>query len=365
MKMYRSVFVGLAFLSLFVMATGCQPSQQRDTAAAEPTIQPTETTTEKPPVKVTESEPVVTGDVPVLKVENPAHDFGEIGPGASDKCEYKFKNVGTATLKIDRIQSTCGCTVPQLKKKIYEPGESGVIKLTFKAPTVKGKVKKHLYIVSNDPKKPRFELEVKAKVVVKVSIAPEAVELRLDKDNGGMPDIVVKSLDDREFSIKSVIVPQQAIKVKIDPAKKAKEFVLKPAVDINKLNQFNTGIIQVRTDHPQAGTLSVRYEALQKYVIQRPRMILQNVEPAKAIIKDNFIRSNYGTPVEIASVTSRNNYMEIESQERDGEHLKLKIKITPPARTATSRRYITDEMTVVLKDETMLKIRCSGWYKLR
>lgn len=364
MKMYRSTIVGLLILSLLVMA-GCQPSQQRDTTTPQPETQPAEVTVDKPAVEVTEPEPVVAADGPVVKVENPVHDFGEMGPNASDKCEYKFTNAGNATLKIDRIQSTCGCTVPQLEKKTYEPGESGVIKVTFRAPSVKGKVNKHLYIISNDPKNPRFELGIKANVVVKVSIAPESVELRLDKENAGMPDIVVKSLDDREFSITSVIVGRQAIKVPFDRKEKAKEFTLKPVVDKKMLNEFNNGIIQVKTDHPRAGTLSVRYEVIPWYTVQRDRIILQNVQPGVAIIKDNFIRSNYGKTVEIASVTSRNNYMEIESQERDGEHLKFKIRITPPERNETSRRYITDEMTITLKDGTKLKVRSSGWYKLR
>lgn len=362
MKMYRSGIVGILCL-MVIVAGGCQPSQEK--SSAEPMDQkPVVAEREKTSSPVT---PVVgvEGDVPILTVENPTHDFGEMGPNASAKCEYKFTNTGTALLKIDRVQSTCGCTVPELKKKEYAPGESGVVTVTFRAPTVKGKVNKHLYIVSNDPKNPRFELGIKAEVVVKVSIEPETIDLRLDQENAGMSNIVVKSLDDKEFAIQSVTVARQVLTVPIDPTKRAKEFTLEPVVDIQKLNEFTTGVIQVKTDHPQAGTLVVRYNAIPKYEISRPRIILQNVEPGVALEKDVIIRSNYGTPVEIESSTSRNGYMEIASQERDGEHLKMMVKITPPDQENSSRRYITDELTLILKDQTKLTVRCSGWFKLK
>ncbi len=357
MKMYRSVIFGVVLMISCLLAVGCQPSQEKAPDAAAPQK---DVASEQ-----IAAETVKTDQVPMLQVEKTEHDFGEMGPSASGKCEFAFKNVGTGTLMIDRVQSTCGCTVPQLKKKEYAPGESGVIDVTFRAPSTKGKVNKHLYIVSNDPKQPRFELGIKAVVTVKVSISPENVKLHLNEDNAGMSNIVIKSLDDREFSIKSVTIGRDVMKIDIDPAKKAKEFVLKPVVNKEKLNEFNTGVIQVKTDHPQAGTLVVRYNAVPAYEVTRPRIILQNVEPGVPIVKDVIIRSNYGKLVEIDSVTSRNGYMEIESQEQDGEHLQLQIKITPPDKESSSRRYITDELSVVLKDQTALTIRCSGWFKLK
>jgi hypothetical protein len=57
--------------------------------------------------------------------------------------------------------------------------------------------------------------------------------------------------------------------------------------------------------------------------------------------------------------------MEIESQEQEGNHIKLMIKITPPAQGATQRRYISDELTITLKGGHKLKIRCSGWFRMK
>lgn len=361
--MYKSLSVIGILLTIVVLTqSGCQPGQA-GTDKQEPGMAPDQQQIQQ---TVTGAEPALGQDVPAISIENPVHDFGEMGPGAKDKCEFKFKNAGTGTLIIDRVQSTCGCTVPQLKKKEYAPGEEGVVSVSFHAPSTKTNTTKHLYIISNDPKTPRAELTIKAEVVVKVEVSPENVELRLDEDNSGMSDIILKSLDSREFSIKSITVsPQNVIRIPFDATQKAKEFVLKPVVDKQKLNETNTGIIQINTDHPQSGTLVVRYHATPQYEVSRPRIILQNVTPGVPIVKDVLIRSNYNKDVEIESVESRNGYMEIESQEKDGQHLQLQVKITPPEQETSSRRYITDELKIMLKDGTTLTIRCSGWFKLK
>lgn len=366
MKMHKAlngVIITLIVVVLVVLS-GCQAKQAKPAQSGELVTQPAPVP-QKTPKAAAPAKPV-KGEVPVISIENPEHDFGEMGPGGRDTCEFKFKNIGSADLKIDRVQSTCGCTVPELEKKDYAPGEEGVVKVSYHAPSVKTNVTKHLYIISNDPQTPRAELTIKADVTVKVEISPENVELRLDEKNAGMPNLVVKSVDGKEFSIKDVTVsPQQIIKIPFDTAKKAAEFTLEPVVDMKKLSEYNTGVIQIKTDHPQSGTLVVRYHATPEYEVSRPRIILQNVEPGVPVVKDVLIRSNYDKDVEIASATSKNGYMEIESQEKEGKHLQLQVKITPPEQESSARRYITDELDITLKDGTVLTIRCSGWFKLK
>ncbi|MHC5158686.1 MAG: DUF1573 domain-containing protein, partial [Planctomycetota bacterium] len=314
---------------------------------------------------------------PKIVMTKDVHDFGKIGPATSNKADYEFKNEGQSALLVNRIQSTCGCSKPTLIKDgkrfamplkepvSFEPGELGQIEVTFKSPSRKGKVEKSLYVLSDDPASERTKFSVKAEVIVKVSVEPETVDLKLDVENAGMPDIVVKSTDGQEFSIKSVTQVQKAINIPFDPEVKATEFVLKPEVVIEKLGQSKTGVIQIKTTHPQAGTLMVRYNVKPMYELTNPRFILQNVEPGVAIIRENLIRSNYGKPAEIESIESRNGYMEIEGQQQDGDHIKLTVKITPPAQSDSAKRYITDELTITLKDGHKLTIRCSGWFRLK
>ena len=68
---------------------------------------------------------------PRISFEKTVHNFGEVGIREKGGCEFKFKNTGQALLKIRKIRSTCGCTVPSLSKTEYEPGEEGVIKVKY------------------------------------------------------------------------------------------------------------------------------------------------------------------------------------------------------------------------------------------
>ena len=100
------------------------------------------------------------------------------------------------------------------------------------------------------------------------------------------------------------------------------------------------------------------------YELTNPRLILRDIEPGKPIIRENLIRSNYGKPVQIESVESKNGYMSLESQQPEGDHMRLSVKITPPDRGESNRRYVSDELTLTLKDGQKLVIRCSGWFRL-
>lgn len=44
---------------------------------------------------------------------------------------YPFENKGKATVTVTEVKSGCGCTVPELEKKVYAPGETGVLRAVF------------------------------------------------------------------------------------------------------------------------------------------------------------------------------------------------------------------------------------------
>lgn len=386
MKMERILGVVLISVLSLVLATGCQPEQEKSAREVmKPAIDPAAETESaqiqssqpKPTAESGDSEQADGNQEPGIVVTKDVHDFGPIGPGTSHVAHYEFKNAGPKTLLVKNIQSTCGCSKPTLIKGderiripikepvAFEPGESGQVEVTFKSPMTKGKVTKHLYIISDDPKTPRAQLEVKAEVLVMVEVSPERVDLKFDEENAGMPALVVKSTDGQEFAIKSVMVANKVITVPFDPEKTATEFTLKPQVDIEKLKRFNTGVLQISTTHPKSGRLMVRYQAKPMFEVTNPRYILQNVEPGVPVIRENLIRSNYGKPAEIESIESRNGYMEITEQQADGDHIRLSIKITPPSQDSSTRRYITDELKITLKGGYNLSIRCSGWFRLK
>ncbi len=373
MKAGRLIVCGL-LIAVLTIAVGCNPSRSSaiKTEPHEASIEPGAAAVAAAPNAATQpaAEAAVTaaapaGEAPVLTFEEPICDFGSVGPSSVNSHEFKFSNTGNAVLKIDRFHAPCGCTVPQLDKKEYQPGESGVISVRYTAPATSVTDKKPIYVFSNDPKTPQYELTVKAAVQLKVAVSPQDVSLLLDQPNAGMPTIKVESLDGQPFGITSITSSNETFGIPFDTESKQKEHILTPTANLDRLNNNPTGVIQIKTDHPQSGLLMVRYTAKPQFEVSRPRIILQNIAPGEESVHEIWLRSNYDTKVEIESFTSTSGYMTIQSQEQDGNHLKISVKITPPTQeAASSRRYITDELKITLKSGQVLSVRCSGWFKL-
>lgn len=364
--MLQKAFI-MAIIGVIVSTMGCQRNN------AKPPVAETKTKVSVPPAEITPTspdaakpeKPAVKGEPASIKIENPVHDFGNLGPDSVNKCQYKFSNVGKGLLKISHIQSTCGCSVPEkLEKMEYNPGESGVVDVTFHAPTYPGLVTKHLYIVSNDTVNPRAELTIKATVVVKVTVDPNRIELAFNKENGGMSTIKVKSVDNIPFAITDFIATGQVATLQFDPKDKKVEHVLNPKVDTQKIQEINSGIIQIKIDHPDTKEVAVAFNSLPMFELRPPRIILQNTEPGAVTKREVWIVNNFGQEFEIESVVSRNGYMKVVNQKKEGLNIGLDLEITPPAQEGSKRRYITDELNVKIKNGPTLTVRCSGWFKI-
>ena len=76
---------------------------------------------------------MIVQDAPEFKFEQETHDFGKIPQGTPVSHEFTFTNTGAEPLIISKVESTCGCTVPEYTKTPIKPGETGKIKITFDA----------------------------------------------------------------------------------------------------------------------------------------------------------------------------------------------------------------------------------------
>jgi len=70
-------------------------------------------------------------NVAEFKFDEETIDYGKIVKGSEKIRIFKFTNVGSAPLIIERIQSSCGCTVPEKPEEPILPGEKGEIKVSY------------------------------------------------------------------------------------------------------------------------------------------------------------------------------------------------------------------------------------------
>jgi len=264
-------------------------------------------------------------------------------------------------LKIKKLQSTCGCMVPELQKKEYAPGESGVVKVTFSAPARKGVSRKNLYIHSNDKKNPMAKLTIRARVAPKVDYKPKKLNLSLKEENGGCPDIVLKSLDNRLFSILGIKSSSNVITIDYDGSKRAKEFVLKPKVDMEKIQKRMRGNVEIKLSHPQCKKVSISYHMLSEFKLAPPTFIILKAEPQKPVSKKLSVLSNYREDFEIESTRSKNGVIKVLSQEKSGNGYRFELEITPPPIKDNANKF-TDVFYIKVKGAKELRIVCLGFY---
>jgi hypothetical protein len=97
------------------------------------------------------------------------HDYGEIEKDSDGSWSFVFKNLGDEPFVINRVRSTCGCTVPEWPKEPIEPGASGEITVIYNTRTT-GTFLKSVIVYSTAANSP-VKLQIKGKVV-----APETAE---------------------------------------------------------------------------------------------------------------------------------------------------------------------------------------------
>jgi len=183
-----------------------------------------------------------------ISFKKTTYDFGEVATGTRHSCEFKFANTGNEPLKIDKVSRTCSY-MASLDKTEYAPGESGSLKVKYRA-AGKGdmKIKKHLYVFTNDQTNPKAMVTVKAHIVPTISFEPEKMDLSLKDENGGCPKITLRS--PQPFSIEQFNSTAGCITADFDPSVKARKFVFKPKVDMQKLQKTLDGTIEIRLTHP-------------------------------------------------------------------------------------------------------------------
>ena len=118
-----------------------------------------------------------------LVFEETTADFGRLTENEERTRRLSFRNAGGTTLRIVDLKGTCGCTIPQMPKRVWAPGEEGELTVTFD-PSGEGEQLKYVNIVTDQPEPHNFlRLTVKANVVGLVRADPKILAPNVDQTN--------------------------------------------------------------------------------------------------------------------------------------------------------------------------------------
>ncbi|MCE7934534.1 MAG: DUF1573 domain-containing protein [Chlorobi bacterium CHB2] len=99
-------------------------------------------------------------------------DWGKTAPGTL-KRTVQIVNNGGDTLKISKVQPSCGCTTAPLSKENLRPGDTATLDISLNTPTHAGETSKTITIMSNDSLRPSVMLRLKAFIMREIVASPD------------------------------------------------------------------------------------------------------------------------------------------------------------------------------------------------
>jgi hypothetical protein len=132
-----------------------------------------------PPLALSQPADVTaTGKQPEVLVDNESFDFGRIERDTTVRHAFRFTNAGDAVLTLKAGVTTCTkCTISELAKPRVEPGETVDVVVEYTADSSKPQIRQIAPILTNDPKRPRVELNISGTVTGRYRLVPEEVVL--------------------------------------------------------------------------------------------------------------------------------------------------------------------------------------------
>jgi hypothetical protein len=130
-----------------------------------------------------------------LTFDKPVHQFGTIIQGNTVTHSFTFRNTGTATVTINRIGSSCGCTVANVSHRIILPGKQGAITASFDSADFSGHVSKEIFVFLDNPAKPAHTLFMEGTVKEELVATPQ--QLSLGTVKAGIQKVVVLKLENQ------------------------------------------------------------------------------------------------------------------------------------------------------------------------
>ena len=100
---------------------------------------------------------------PKIEFESLEINYGKISKGDNGIRIFKFTNVGSKPLIINKVYSSCGCTIPKKPSSPIGPGQDDEIQVKYDTNRV-GPIRKTITVLSNAINSPSMSLKITGNV---------------------------------------------------------------------------------------------------------------------------------------------------------------------------------------------------------
>ena len=100
---------------------------------------------------------------PKIEFESLEINYGQISKGDNGVRIFKFTNIGSEPLIINKVYSSCGCTIPKKPSSPINPGQDDEIQVKYDTNRV-GPIRKTITVLSNAINSPTISLKITGNV---------------------------------------------------------------------------------------------------------------------------------------------------------------------------------------------------------
>lgn len=129
--------------------------------------------------------PVAALAAPALQVDEPVWNVGKVVAGVEQNRSFVIENVGDETLVIEQVEQCCGF-FGSVEKSQLLPGERTALRVRLKPVKMVGDLLAEIFLVSNDPRQPRYPVTAVGSVLPTRHALGELVQLEDFLDLGVM-----------------------------------------------------------------------------------------------------------------------------------------------------------------------------------
>jgi hypothetical protein len=317
---------------------------------------------------------------PHIVFDQSVHDFGLVMDKQELKCTFTFRNAGTQTLIVEKVNTGCGCTVANMPKQQFAPGETGSIEITYN-PKGTGSQNRSIQVMTNDAKQRVTTVALNAHVLPLIEARPSTVQfgqvvcgqerkvevvivsrdpnMKIDSITTNGPEVTAKELPDRE--------PVQLIEKDL-PGRKVIEVTLSPDAPPGRvLKMITIQATAAKSDgKPEQHTLNVNAFAAIKgeLSVQPPFIRVRPLAVNEPFDREAIITREGGQPFKILDTKILNSTLEgvtasVEPYE-NGAAKGYKIVIRGKAGDTAKSFRGSVEVTTDMPKEPTVEIQFSG-----
>jgi hypothetical protein len=206
----------------------------------------------------------LTAQPKLMIVGGTTPDFGSVFTPSMERF-ITLKNVGTDTLTIANVSTSCGCTAALISNAHIAAGDSGILSIKFDAKRYAGPVQKTISMYTNDSTQKHIGIVFAVNVIKSLEVDPEYMFFYTTIDSTAESILSIKNSSTQTIRIRSVKPSSDFVSVKIsnDKLDPGEEASLTGTIHPTETGTVR-GNIEITTDFPIYPKLTVGYFAYTK-----------------------------------------------------------------------------------------------------